>query len=141
MTDQPYRPTGPADRPTGPGDEISPAVPDLPAYQPPPRAPAPEADPAVRAEARKKLEELKEFRIHLTVYWVIMTFLVVIWLVSGGWGSYFWPIWPMLGWGVGLALHGFSLRWDQPLSEEQIDAEARRLAQRRGLPPSSGPQD
>ncbi len=35
-------------------------------------------------------------------YLAVMALLLTIWLVSGA--GYFWPIWPMLGWGIPLAL-------------------------------------
>ena len=116
--------------------------PPIPAYQPPSPRPAPAADPQLRAEAAKRLEARADFRRHLVVYWIVMTFLVAIWLVTGGVDTYFWPIWPMLGWGLGIALHGVSLRWDNPPTDEQVDAEARRIAARRGqLPAASDPSD
>lgn len=42
-------------------------------------------------------------RIHSAVFVLVNTLLVAIWLLAGG--GYFWPIWPMLGWGLGLAVH------------------------------------
>ena len=44
------------------------------------------------------------FQIHARLYVLINLFLVAIWAVAGG-GS-FWPVWPALGWGLGLAIHG-----------------------------------
>jgi hypothetical protein len=38
----------------------------------------------------------------LKVYAVVITFLWIIWGATGA--GYPWPIWPMLGWGLGLAL-------------------------------------
>jgi hypothetical protein len=29
--------------------------------------------------------------------------MIVIWLATGA--GYFWPIWPMLGWGIGVLSH------------------------------------
>ena len=46
----------------------------------------------------------QSLRIHLTIYLLVNVFLSGIWAASGG--GYFWPIWPVLGWGLGLALHG-----------------------------------
>lgn len=37
-------------------------------------------------------------------YLIFMAFFTLIWLVSGG--GNFWPVWPMLGWGLGLVLSG-----------------------------------
>lgn len=44
------------------------------------------------------------FAIHLRVYAVVIGFLCLIWLFTGG-HEPFWPIWPALGWGLALGLH------------------------------------
>ncbi len=41
-------------------------------------------------------------RAILTPYLAVNLFLVVIWAISGF--GYFWPIWPILGWGLGVVL-------------------------------------
>ena len=35
----------------------------------------------------------------------LMTLLVAIWALTSGPGGYFWPVWPALGTGIGLACH------------------------------------
>lgn len=47
------------------------------------------------------------FKWGLFSYLIINAFLTVIWFFTSGIGSYFWPIWAMLGWGVGLAFQYF----------------------------------
>jgi class 3 adenylate cyclase len=42
-------------------------------------------------------------RIHAAVYVAVNLFLIAVWAVTGA--GYFWPIWSILGWGVGLACH------------------------------------
>jgi len=37
-------------------------------------------------------------REHVRVYATTMALLVAIWALTGA--GYFWPVWPMLGWGV-----------------------------------------
>jgi len=49
----------------------------------------------------------QSFKIHLTAYLLVNLLLVGIWAASGG--GYFWPVWPILGWGIGLAAHGAPL--------------------------------
>ena len=46
-------------------------------------------------------------RIHLAVYVVVNVMLIGIWVASGG--GYFWPIWPILGWGIGVGCHAAPL--------------------------------
>jgi 2TM domain len=46
------------------------------------------------------------FKKSLFSYFIVNSLLVAIWFVTSfqtGNRIYFWPIWPMLGWGVGLA--------------------------------------
>lgn len=44
----------------------------------------------------------------------------------------------MMGWGLGLALHGMSLTWNSKPSEKEIAQEADKIRRRRL---SDGPQD
>ena len=52
--------------------------------------------------ARRKLRE------HVSDYVQVMALLVVIWALTGA--AYFWPVWPMLGWGIGVLSHARSVR-------------------------------
>lgn len=45
---------------------------------------------------------------HVTSYLLVMAMLVGIWALTGA--DYFWPIWPMMGWGIGVASHVLGLR-------------------------------
>jgi len=45
------------------------------------------------------------FKKSITSYVLVNTFLVGIWyFTSGRHHGHFWPIWPMLGWGLGLGI-------------------------------------
>ena len=54
----------------------------------------------------------KGFRIHATVYVAVQVALVVIWAVIAltTSASYPWFIYPLLGWGIGLAAHYAAVR-------------------------------
>lgn len=43
------------------------------------------------------------FKWSLVSYFFVNCMLVAIWFFTSGIGSKFWPMWPMLGWGLGLA--------------------------------------
>jgi hypothetical protein len=70
--------------------ELAPLVADLPraADPPPPAAP--------RARRRHRGPD----RDHLRAYLAVNLMLVAIWALTGA--GYFWPIWPILGWGIGI---------------------------------------
>lgn len=68
----------------------------VPASAPPGTAPTSPRRWAWPATART-LEQ----RAHLRSYVLVMALLLGIWAVTGM--GYFWPIWPMMGWGIGLA--------------------------------------
>jgi hypothetical protein len=38
-------------------------------------------------------------------------------------GSYFWPIWPALVWGIALAIHAWTVFGQRPITEADIDRE------------------
>jgi len=58
---------------------------------------------------RRQRAARKGFEAHASSYVLVMAALVVIWLLTSP-GHYFWPVWPMLGWGIGLASHGLAVR-------------------------------
>jgi 2TM domain len=59
-----------------------------------------------RIQAQQQVAKLKGFYGHLTVYVVVMTLLFIINALSQGpW----WFYWPLLGWGIGLALHALGV--------------------------------
>jgi Domain of unknown function (DUF1707)/2TM domain len=62
--------------------------------------PAPTAPPANRSPARPPARRL-QLDPAVRTYLAVMALLWLIWLVAGV--GYPWPIWPMLGWGIGVA--------------------------------------
>lgn len=68
----------------------------------------------------------REFYSHLTSYCIINGFLVFVYLITSR--GYFWVIWPMMGWGIGLAFHYVNTFF---VAEEKIVRGARRLLRKR----------
>ena len=53
--------------------------------------------------AKKRVEALRQFYVHLTVYVVVNLFLFGLnMLISPG---SLWFYWPLMGWGIAVALH------------------------------------
>lgn len=67
-------------------------------------------DPSRRAERHAAAR--RGARIHLGVYLAVSVLMIGIWLATavtaGAW--YFWPIWPILGWGIGIVSHVIPVR-------------------------------
>jgi hypothetical protein len=77
---------------------------------------------------RRAIESLKkkaEFRVHLLAYVLVNAFLVVIWAVSGR--QFFWPVFPIAGWGIGIVFHAWDAYRPKVLTEEEIRREMARL--------------
>ncbi len=79
-----------------------------------------------RDAALKRVKAKRDFRNHLSVYLIVNGMLVLIWALSGG--GYFWPIWPIAGWGVGIAINAWAVYFERPISEEEIQREMKRIA-------------
>lgn len=47
------------------------------------------------------------FKWSVTSYFSVNCLLVAIWYFTSGPDSYFWPVWPILGWGLGIAIQYF----------------------------------
>ncbi len=54
--------------------------------------------------AKKRVEEKKGFFIHLAVYIIVNTMLVLLWAFPSG-GGYPWFLFPLGGWGIGITFH------------------------------------
>ena len=83
-----------------------------------------------REQAIKRLKKRRDFYGHLLVYALVNGFLVVIWAVTDPHG-FFWPIFPMLGWGIGVALNAWDVYRSDTFSEDQIQREIGHLKQHR----------
>jgi hypothetical protein len=74
-----------------------------------------------RDQARKRLQERRDFGSHLVAYVVVNTSLIVVWAMTGA--GYFWPAWVLAGWGAGLVLHAWEVFFRRPVTEADIDEE------------------
>jgi hypothetical protein len=72
------------------------------------------SDPQRRASRRRAAR--LGVRIHLGAYLAMVVIVLTVWLAvgltAGAW--YFWPIWPILGAGIGLATHAIPVRLAVP---------------------------
>ena len=74
-----------------------------------------------REAAVKRLKAKREFWQHVVIYVLVNALLVAVWAVTND-GSHFWPMWPLLGWGIGLAMHAWDT-FQKPISDEAVRKE------------------
>lgn len=62
------------------------------------------ADLPSERRTKRRRRRLAGFHRHRSVFVAVSAGMVVLWALSGF--GYFWPMWPILGWGSGLFFHG-----------------------------------
>ncbi len=87
-------------------------------------------DEELRRMAIERIRKRSEFKAHLLAYVLVNAFLVAIWAVTGA--DFFWPIFPILGWGIGLAFHAWDVYRRPYPTEAQIQHEIHALSEPRG---------
>ena len=81
-------------------------------------------EPGLREQATIRLRKKRDFLAHLLAYELINGSLLIIWALTGS--GFFWPVFPMLAWGIGLVFHAWDI-YRPPFSEQQIQREMRRI--------------
>ena len=81
-------------------------------------------------KAQKRVEDIKGFYGHLTSYIVVMTGIMILNLVTSP--QHLWFIYPAMGWGIGLVVHGMSVfnylpflgnNWEERKIKEYMERE------------------
>ena len=88
-------------------------------------AASPDTENGLREQAITQLKKKRDFTTHLVIYVLVNSMLVGIWAVTGG--DFFWPIFPILGWGIGLGANAWDVYGRKPISEGEIEQEISRL--------------
>jgi predicted membrane channel-forming protein YqfA (hemolysin III family) len=83
----------------------------------------------LRQAAIARLRKKREFVQHLTVYAVMNGTFTLIWLLTMP-GGFFWPMFPIFIWGIGIIFHAMDVYVPTKPSEERIQREMNRLAHR-----------
>jgi hypothetical protein len=83
--------------------------------------------------AHQNAKQNVELRIHLFTYLAVNTLLAIINLTFSP--GYLWVIWPILGWGIGLASHALNVHFatNSSLKDRMIEREKEKLAKRRSV--------
>ena len=80
----------------------------------------------LREQAIGRLKKKRDFRSHLFIYLAVNAVLVAIWAFTSPHG-FFWPIFVILGWGIGVAANAGDVYGRKPITEDEIRREADRL--------------
>ena len=86
----------------------------------------------LEARARRRVKIKLGFATHLFIYVCVN---LGLWLISTVSGTGRWHIFPLMGWGLGLAIHGlvtFIALQGDGLRGRMLDDEIRRLREREG---------
>jgi cytochrome b561 len=91
---------------------------------------ATEPTDALRERAIKRLKKRRDFVGHLLVYVMVNGIVVTIWAMTNARG-FFWPIFPILIWGIGVVMNGWDVYRGDTFSEDQIQREIGQLQRHR----------
>ena len=84
------------------------------------------SDESLRQRAIKRLKKRRDFAAHLLVFVLVNTFVVVIWFMTDPHG-FFWPVFPIAGWGIGVVMNAYDVFHDDEFDEDRIQREIQRL--------------
>jgi hypothetical protein len=89
----------------------------------------PDREQELRKLAVSRLRKKRDFGTHIVVYVIVNAMLVGIWAVTGA--GFFWPIFPILGWGIGVAANAWDVYGRKPITEDEVQRETERLRSER----------
>ena len=82
-------------------------------------------DEYLRRRAVARLRNKRDFVVHLVIYLAVNGFLVLVWAITGT--PFFWPIFPVVFWGVGIGAHAWDVVGDHEFGEKRIRREIDRM--------------
>lgn len=82
----------------------------------------------LRERAVKRLKKKHDFHVHLLIYLMVNGLLVATWAMTSA--GFFWPIFPIVGWGVGVVANAWDAYGGDEPTEEQIQREMHRMGDR-----------
>jgi hypothetical protein len=84
---------------------------------------------APRDRAMQRLKKRRDFHAHLLVYLLVNGFVVVIWALTGSAG-FFWPVFLIAAWGIGLVMNAWDVYWRREITEQDVQHEMERAGRR-----------
>ena len=80
----------------------------------------------LRERALLRLKKKRDFHAHLLVYTLVNSCIVLIWFMTGR-NGFFWPIFPMAGWGIAVALNAWDVWRGDEFTPAAVERQMRRL--------------
>jgi hypothetical protein len=80
----------------------------------------------LRKRAIDRLRKKRGLQAHLIAYITVNLLLTGIWLATMP-GGFYWPVIPLLGWGIGVAFNIWDVYSPEP-DEKRIQREMRRMS-------------
>jgi len=85
----------------------------------------------LRQRAIRQVKKRRDFYGHLLVFALVNGAAIAIWATVGD-GGFFWPIFLLFGWGIGLIMNAWDVFYRGYEDEGQIQREIERLRRREG---------
>jgi hypothetical protein len=82
-----------------------------------------------RDQAMQQLKKRRDFRGHVLIYVLVNAFFVAIWALTSEHG-FFWPLFIIGAWGIGLVMNAWDVYWRHDITEEDIQREVERSSGR-----------
>ena len=82
----------------------------------------------LRKRAARRIRNRREFHRHLVIYLLVNALVIAVWAMTSP-GGFFWPVFLIAAWGIGLVMHGWDAYVDPEISDAEIDRE---IARRNG---------
>jgi hypothetical protein len=70
-----------------------------------------------------QLQRWRDFQAQIAAYLVVNTAFVLIWALTGC--GFFWPVYPLVGWGIGLSFQHFSAVVRGQITDEDVRGKLR----------------
>lgn len=86
-------------------------------------------DAELRDRAIKRLKKRRDFAAHLLVYVLVNGAFVALWMTTSQ--GFFWPIFLMVFWGIGLVMNAWDVWRGDTFTEQQISHEMDRMQARK----------
>ena len=100
-----------------------------PPHSDPPAPPPVTSDDERREEARVYVQQVRAFQIHAAVFaaGMVVIFLVNLFTniaagIAGEWSAW-WSVWALIGWGLGITVHGLVVWLARPGSSSRVREE------------------